>query len=112
MALLDKDNPTKVISRATNYIFEPEETFEKFGQVNNVVFPCGAVIRGNELFLYYGGADSVLGVAVANLSTAQNSLINLMQHIAVIANPRSRGFKKDVLEKSVWAQGVKLSCIF
>lgn len=61
--LLDKDNPLKVIGRTDNPIFEPEMDYEKIGQINNVVFPCGNVIIGEKLFVYYGGADEVVGVA-------------------------------------------------
>jgi predicted GH43/DUF377 family glycosyl hydrolase len=63
IALLDPNDPTKVIARTTNYIFEPKEQYEIEGQIKNVVFPCGAVIKGTTLYMYYGGADSVLGVA-------------------------------------------------
>jgi len=41
-------------------LLEPETTYELYGQVNNVVFPCGAVVIGEDLFVYYGGADSAI----------------------------------------------------
>jgi predicted GH43/DUF377 family glycosyl hydrolase len=56
-------------------ILQPETPYELFGQVNNVVFPCGAVIIGEELFVYYGGADSVICVATMKLAELMNSLI-------------------------------------
>ncbi len=56
-------DPTKVISRTTDPIFEPTEAYEIQGQVNYVVFPCGAVVRGDNIYMYYGGADSVIDVA-------------------------------------------------
>ena len=43
--------------------------------MNNVVFPYGAVVIGEDLFVYYGGADSVIGVATMKLSDLVNSLI-------------------------------------
>jgi predicted GH43/DUF377 family glycosyl hydrolase len=43
--------------------------------VNNVVFPCGAVVIGEDLFVYYGGADSVIGVATMKLTELLNSLV-------------------------------------
>lgn len=61
--LLDLDDPRKVIARAPYPIMEPETPFEKFGTVNNVVFVTGVVEMGDELFLYYGGADTVTCVA-------------------------------------------------
>jgi len=60
---LDLNNPSKVLSRTPWPILEPETTFEKEGCVKNVVFPCGAVLVNDKLFIYYGGADTVVCVA-------------------------------------------------
>jgi predicted GH43/DUF377 family glycosyl hydrolase len=65
--LLDLKNPVKVISRTYNPIFEPEASYEREGQVSNVVFPCGNVVLGNRLFVYYGGGDQVVGVATIEI---------------------------------------------
>ncbi len=65
--LADIDDPTKIISRTDEPIFEPELEYEKVGNVPNVVFPCGAVTIGEDIFVYYGGADKVVGVATAKL---------------------------------------------
>jgi predicted GH43/DUF377 family glycosyl hydrolase len=46
----------------------PEKKYEREGQVPNVVFPCGHVLRGDIIYHYYGGADSVVGVATMKLS--------------------------------------------
>lgn len=61
--LLDLIDPTRIIGRTDDPIFEPETSYEKVGQIPNVVFPCGAVLIGDDLFVYYGGADTVVGVA-------------------------------------------------
>lgn len=61
--LLDLADPTKIIARSDEPIFEPEAPYEKEGQIANVVFPCGAVLLEDKFFLYYGGADKVVGVA-------------------------------------------------
>lgn len=61
--LLDLKNPLKVIGRTYYPILEPEAPYEKTGQVANVVFPCGAVLIGKKLLVYYGGADQVLAGA-------------------------------------------------
>jgi len=61
--LLDLEDPTKIIARADEPLLEPETPYEKLGQIPNVVFPCGAVVIGEEIFMYYGGADQVVGVA-------------------------------------------------
>jgi len=66
--LLDLDDPTKVLSRTTDALFEPREAYELEGQVNYVVFPCGGVVRGDTLYMYYGGGDSVIDVASISVS--------------------------------------------
>jgi beta-1,2-mannobiose phosphorylase / 1,2-beta-oligomannan phosphorylase len=66
-ALLDETGTT-VIARSADPVFEPVEPYELFGEIPNVVFPCGSVIRDDTLYMYYGGADTVVGVATASLS--------------------------------------------
>ncbi len=73
-ALLDLKDPTKVLARTTDPIFEPKEAYEIEGQVNYVVFPCGAVVRDDEIYMYYGGADSVIDVASISLKKLLNVL--------------------------------------
>jgi predicted GH43/DUF377 family glycosyl hydrolase len=63
VALLDKNNPEKVIYRAENPILTPEKNYEVFGKVQNVVYSCGHVVIDDKILIYYGGADSVLCVA-------------------------------------------------
>jgi predicted GH43/DUF377 family glycosyl hydrolase len=75
-ALLDKKDPTVVLARSTDPVFVPEEDYEKIGIVNNVVFPCGAVVRDGLVYLYYGAADKVLGVATMKLSIILKALEN------------------------------------
>jgi predicted GH43/DUF377 family glycosyl hydrolase len=72
-AMLSTDG-LSVLSRTADPILEPVEQYELAGEVGKVVFSCGAVARGNELFLYYGGADKVLGVATASLSRIVKAL--------------------------------------
>ncbi len=62
-ALLDLKDPTVVISRTADPIFEPVEKYELEGEVPRVVFSCGIIPRGDNLLIYYGGADKVTGVA-------------------------------------------------
>jgi beta-1,2-mannobiose phosphorylase / 1,2-beta-oligomannan phosphorylase len=66
-AILDIKRPSTIIGRTRSPILEPEEPYERFGDVNNVVFPTGACIVNNELFVYYGGADRVCCLAIANV---------------------------------------------
>lgn len=65
--LLDLKDPTKIIARSDEPFLEPEQPYEKEGQVSNVVFPCGAVLIGNTIFVYYGGGDKTAGVATVNV---------------------------------------------
>jgi beta-1,4-mannooligosaccharide/beta-1,4-mannosyl-N-acetylglucosamine phosphorylase len=66
--LLDLDDPSKVIARGAGPLLSPREDYERIGDVGNVVFACGAIVEAdNEVKLYYGGADTCLCVATANL---------------------------------------------
>lgn len=75
LALLDLDNPQRVIARSADPVIEPEFDFELFGDVNNVVFPEGAVVIGTMLHLYYGAADRVVGHARARVSDLLDYLL-------------------------------------
>lgn len=66
--LLDREDPSIVIGRTAMPVFEPEEDYEKIGIIPNVVFPCGQIVRDDTIYLYYGGADYVVGVATASLT--------------------------------------------
>lgn len=72
--LLDLKDPTIVLSRSADPIFSPETKFEKEGIVPNVVFPCGMVVRDGLVYIYYGGADKVVGVATMELGILVNAL--------------------------------------
>lgn len=74
--LLDLKNPALVLSRITEPIFEPVEPYEKIGFINNVVFPCGTTVRDGIVYLYYGGADQVVGVATMKLKVIVDALVN------------------------------------
>jgi predicted GH43/DUF377 family glycosyl hydrolase len=67
VALLNLQDPLKVIGRLPQPILEPEEDYEKVGDVPNVVFPEGAVVLNNRLLVYYGAADRVCCVATGDL---------------------------------------------
>mgnify|MGYP001578780920 FL=1 len=82
--LLDPKHPSIVIARTPYPLLEPEMMSERFGQVNNVVFPCGVVLRDDTLFVYYGGADQVCAVATIALS-------RLLGYLEEIKNPIAPG---------------------
>ena len=67
-ALLDLKDPRQIIARTKQPLLEPVEKYEKIGDVNNVVFPTGAVVIDKKILLYYGGADKVCCIASANLN--------------------------------------------
>ena len=66
-ALLDKNNPTKVIGRLNRPLFSPDQTWEIKGDVDNVVFPTGTAQFGDDLYIYYGAADRAIAVARMSL---------------------------------------------
>ncbi|HAL17574.1 MAG TPA: glycosidase [Anaerolineaceae bacterium] len=61
--LLDLDDPAIVIHRPKDFIFEPREIWELRGDVPNVVFSCANLVVGDTVYVYYGGADHVIGLA-------------------------------------------------
>jgi len=67
-ALLDLENPGRVIARARRWMLRPMEQYERTGDAPNVVFSCGAIVRDEELWIYYGAADCSLCLAKAKLS--------------------------------------------
>lgn len=67
-ALLDKNNPAKVIAMQDEPVLEPELEWEINGLVPNVVFSCAGIIVDGCLYVYYGAADTVIGVAGIEVS--------------------------------------------
>src|SRR5262249_14390848 len=65
--LLDRSDPTHILGRSSQPIMTPVESWERAGWVPNVVFPCGQVLRDGTIYLYYGGADHVVGAATIEL---------------------------------------------
>lgn len=75
-ALLDLKNPLIVIGRLKQPLFSPTEDYEIEGNINNVVFPTGTAIFNNELYIYYGAADSRIAVASVNLNNLLFEILN------------------------------------
>ncbi len=65
VAIFDRRDPRKLLSRSDAPIFAPEKEWEKVGQVPDVVFVEGMLKRKNRYFFYYGAADKYVGVALA-----------------------------------------------
>ena len=66
-ALLDLNQPWKVIYRAAPYLLSPQRDYECVGDVPNVAFPCAALCDAEtgRIAIYYGGADTVTALAFA-----------------------------------------------
>ena len=85
LALLDARNPRRIIARGDEWVFGPREPYEMTGDVDKVVFPCGWVTNGDEIRLYYGGADACICLATARIA----ELLDWLQHHAHAApNPK------------------------
>lgn len=65
--ILDKHDPTKILYRATMPLLEPNESYENEGLKSGVLYSCGALIKDLQLLVYYGGADTVVCMASADL---------------------------------------------
>ena len=76
LALLDRDDPSVVLRRSDEWVLGPSADYEVTGDVPNVVFPCGLVHDedADTLFLYYGAADTRVGLATAALSDVMRYL--------------------------------------
>jgi len=62
-AILDNNDPKRVLGRTSEPILEPVEEYERNGNVSNVIFSCGAVLQKDKLLISYGAADTVIGLA-------------------------------------------------
>ena len=69
--LLDLENPAHVLNRCAVPVLSPREDYERIGDVNNVVFSCGAILEddGKELKIYYGASDTSICVGTANIDS-------------------------------------------
>ena len=78
LALFDLRNPERCLKRGDEWIFGPEEPYEQHGDVGNVVFPCGYTILtdGDTIHLYYGAADSSIGLATGSV----RSMLDWLEH--------------------------------
>jgi predicted GH43/DUF377 family glycosyl hydrolase len=69
LALFDLYAPEHCLKRGDEWIFGPQETYEQRGDVDNVVFPCGYTLApdGDTVRVYYGAADTSIGLAIGSL---------------------------------------------
>lgn len=66
-ALLALDDPHRMLGRARRWLMNPDAPYEWYGDAPNVVFPTGGFIRGDELWMYYGAADSCICLATVKM---------------------------------------------
>jgi len=77
-ALLDLEEPWKVIYRGMPYLLSPQELYENVGDVPNVAFPCAALFdeTTGRIAIYYGGADTVTALAFCKL----DEVLDFLKH--------------------------------
>lgn len=110
-ALLDLNDPQKVLGRLEKPLFSPREDYEKFGDVNNVIFPTGTAIFDDRLYIYYGAADKRIAAVSLNLNELLDELLgrvnegNLACDVAsirsLIVNVSKEGISLEKLASAV-----------
>ena len=77
LALLDLDEPTRVLRRLPGWVLAPLAPYERTGDVPNVVFPCGLLhdAASDEVRLYYGAADTSICLATAHLDDLLDAVL-------------------------------------
>jgi predicted GH43/DUF377 family glycosyl hydrolase len=83
LVLLDLEDPRHVINRTDEWIFGPKATYEREGDVDDVVFPCGWILKDGIIHMYYGAADSCIALATAKL----NELVDFVRNCPNHSNP-------------------------
>ncbi len=78
MALLDKNEPWRVLRRGDEWVLGPKEPYERKGDVNDVVFVSGGVVMKdiNQLYVYYGAADDKVAVAMADMDRIREYIMS------------------------------------
>jgi predicted GH43/DUF377 family glycosyl hydrolase len=114
-ALLELNDPSKVLARLPYKLFTPELEWEIHGEINNVCFPTGTALFGETLFIYYGAADSNIACASLNLNTLVKELLNNVESKAlnVISDEMNKiskkGDKRKISKKERSTKAIKES---
>lgn len=89
-AILDINEPSKVLYRCKNYLLTPEEWYEERGFVNNVLFPCATIHDSatGKIAIYYGAADTYVGLA---FTTVEEVIKYIMDNSESINNEHEEG---------------------
>ena len=91
-ALLDPKNPQKILAESGS-LLEPREEYERFGQVPGVVFPSAAILKNDQVYLYYGAADTTCCLTTAPLGEILKELL-LPKKITIIDQSREFRLKQ------------------
>ena len=77
MALLDIEDPCRVLRRCEEWVLGPQEDYERIGDVSDVTFVTGAVVMEdlNQLYIYYGAADDKVAVAMADMDRVREYIM-------------------------------------
>jgi predicted GH43/DUF377 family glycosyl hydrolase len=98
--LLDLNDPVKVLYRTDEPMLTPDEWYENKGHKRGVLYPCGAAVIDGELFVYYGGADTVVCVAHANLEEFLQELMTrrkiFFKRTAVVIQKKIQKLRDDI----------------
>ena len=73
-ALLDLDQPHRVIQRCRWWMLSPHEPYERTGDAGNVIFTSGGFVKDDSLYIYYGAADDCICLATAPLQDVMSAL--------------------------------------
>ena len=84
-ALLDLNNPCKILGRTNLPMLTPEEKYELSGNVPNVVFPSGTVVKDGKIFVYYGAADTSVAVASCHFDSLLDQLKPIGNNLTTVS---------------------------
>lgn len=103
-ALLDLNDPRSIIARTDHSLLDPEAEYELHGDVPNIVFPSGALIKDEDFLVYYGAADTRVGVASTKLANLMAELKPVTD--SPLIDPQLSETKPEAV-KTIDAQQVK-----
>ena len=75
--LLNSSRPLEVLARTRKPLMTPQEEYEIYGRVPNIVFPTGAITKGKKVYLYYGAADTTTGLATASFDRLMDEVFGV-----------------------------------
>lgn len=92
--LLDLENPLQIRGRTAEPLLKPERDYERLGQVNNVVFPSGALLENGQLVVFYGAADRCCCAASVNIDALLAQMIEQPTDAFIPSTFNRHGFER------------------